>query len=235
MHITANLLMLSRVFSLAAIFLSSTALASVIAILPPAFPTGSALIDFAGLATGTEVNGLAVSGVSFAYTVAGTPVNGAVIIDDGPGVTNNINPPNIVSIGDDTGTLTITLPSPESLFGYGYAILSTGTVVNATTISLFSGLTPVGSLSYTGVPDPTFTGGFAGIQSTIPFNRVAVTFNSTAAPAFALDNLRFANIPIPEPSTAWLISGGAMLGALWGWRKSVAHRQNTTLPGPGEH
>jgi len=55
---------------------------------------------------------------------------------------------------------------------------------------LFNGTTNVGSLSYNGVPDPTFTGGFAGIQSTIPFNIVQITFNSAVAPAVALDNIR---------------------------------------------
>lgn len=108
----------------------------------------------------------------------------------------------------NTGVLTVLLPSPASLFGYGYAILSGAPVTNATTISLFSGATPVGSLSYNGVPDPTFSGGFAGIQSTIPFDRAALTFNSAAAPAFALDNIQAANVP--EPSTMLLMLCGGI-------------------------
>jgi hypothetical protein len=180
------------------------ALATVIGIGPGSFPSGSLLIDFTGLATGTEVNGLTVNGVQFRYSLG----NGAVIIDGGPGTTNNIAPPNIVSVGNDTGTLTMTLPALSTLFGYGYAILTMATVPNATTISLFSGITPVGSLSYLGLPDPGFTGGFAGIQSTIPFDEVAVTFNSAAAPAFALDNVRIATTAIPEPTTLLLMASG---------------------------
>ena len=107
------------------------ALATVIGIGPGSFPSGSLLIDFTGLATGTEVNGLTVNGVQFRYSLG----NGAVIIDGGPGTTNNIAPPNIVSIGNDTGTLTMALPALTTLFGYGYAILATATVPNATTIS----------------------------------------------------------------------------------------------------
>jgi len=122
-----------------------------------AFPP-STLITFTGLANGTEVNGLMVSGVSFAYTVGGSPLNGAVQIDNGPGITNNITPPNIVSVGNDTGTLTMLLPSPATLFGYGYAINAGVTVANATTISVFSGATLLGSLSYNGVPDRRFCG-----------------------------------------------------------------------------
>src|ERR1035437_1930842 len=57
--------------------------------------TGSSLITFTGLATGTEVNGLVVSGVLFTYTVGGSPLNGALQIDGGPGITNNVAPPNI--------------------------------------------------------------------------------------------------------------------------------------------
>src|SRR4051812_3679187 len=179
------------------------AFAAVIPVGPGAFPVGSTLITFDGLANGTEVNGLIVDGVSFTYTVEGILLNGAVTIDEGPGTTNNISPPNIVSVGNNTGTLTLVLPSSEKLFGYGFAISTSETISDATTISLFNGIAPVGSLSYTGSPDPDFTGGFAGIESTIPFNTVALTFNSVAASAFALDNIRFASVlvPVPEPAS----------------------------------
>src|SRR5258708_18701288 len=145
----------------------SNASASVVAVGLGAFGAGTTLIDFTGLADGTEVNGLTVNGVLFNYLVGGSPLNGAVVIDGGPGTTNNITPPNIVSLGDNTGILRVMLPNPATIFGYGYAILTTDTVLNATLISLFDGSTPVGVLSYTGAPDPTFTGGFAGIQSTL--------------------------------------------------------------------
>ena len=134
-----------------------------------------------------------------------------MVIDGGPGPTNNIAPPNIVSIGNDTGTLTLMLPSLVDTFGYGYAILNTVAVPNATAIALFNGATPVGTLSYNGVPDPTFTGGFAGIFSTLAFNRVQLTFNAAAAPAFAVDNIRTFNTPVaavPEPATLLLLSAG---------------------------
>jgi len=194
--------------------LSGTASASVIAIGPGAFPASMTVINFTGLANGTEVNGLVVGGITFSYSLG----NGIVQIDGGPGTTNNIAPPNIVSVGPDTGTLGMLLPGPESMFGYGYAILNTGSVVAATTINLFSGATPVGTLSYNGVPDPNFTGGFAGIQSTVLFDRVTFTFNSAAAPAFALDNIRMPNVP--EPSALLLTLAGGIY--LFGRRLSHA-------------
>ena len=105
-------------------------------------------------------------------------------------------------------------------FGYGFAILSMGIVPNATTISLFNGATPVGSLSYGGAPDPVFAGGFAGIQSTLLFNRAQLTFNSAVAPAFAVDNIRTVQ-SVPEPGTLLLLGVG--IGLLS--RRSDVRRQ----------
>jgi hypothetical protein len=191
----------------------SSAYSSVIAVGPGAFAAGSAVIDFTGLPNNTEVNGLIAGGVQFTYSVGGPPVNGAVVIDGGPGATNNIAAPNIVSVGDNTGILSLLLPAPATLFGYGYAILSINTVVDATTIDLFLGANNVGTLAYTGAPDPIFAGGFAGIQSTVPFDRVELTFNSTSAPAFAVDNITFSSVP--ETATMLLTAGAiALLGIL---------------------
>jgi hypothetical protein len=181
----------------------STAKASVVAVGPGAFGSGSTLITFDGLAENTEVNGLNFGGVVFGYSLG----NGHLVIDGGPGVTNNISPPNIVSVGNNTGILTLQLAGLANTFGYGYAVLNTIPVTNATTITLFNGLTNVGTLSYNGVPDPTFTGGFAGIFSTLPFDRVQLTFDSSTAPAFALDNIRIANT-VPEPATLLLLGTG---------------------------
>src|SRR5258707_327212 len=79
----------------------SNASASVVAVGLGAFGAATTLIDFTGLADGTEVNGLTVNGVLFSYVVGGSPLNGSVVIDGGPGTTNNITPPNIVSLGDN--------------------------------------------------------------------------------------------------------------------------------------
>src|SRR5215831_14305382 len=119
-------------------FSQSNVLASTISVGIGAFGSGSTLTTFTGLPSGLEVNGLTVGGINFSYSLG----NGQVIIDGGPGTTNNITPPNIVSVGNNTGTLTLTLPSLVDTFGYGYAILSGVAVVNATTIALFNGVTP---------------------------------------------------------------------------------------------
>ena len=169
---------------------------------------GSTLTTFAGLADGTEVNGLIVDGIRFSYSAG----NSQLIIDGGPGNTNNIALPNIVSIGSNSGVLTLLLPSFVDTFGYGYAILNNAAVANATTMSVFDGATLLGSRSYNGTPDPDFAGGFAGIQSTTAFNRVEITFNSVAAPAFALDNIRTLSTvsAVPEPATLALLATGVV-------------------------
>lgn len=193
---------------IAASIVGTSANASVIAV-TSGFFSGDPVTTFSGLADGTEVNGLTVNGIHFNYLIGGTPTNGQVVIDGGPGVTNNISPPNIVSVpsGNNAGTLMLTLPTSASALGYGFAVLSTGSLPAATTITLFNGTTNVGSLSYPGAHDPNFTGGFAGIESTLPFNIVDITFNSVNAPAFAADNFVFAGgTPVPEPETFALVA-----------------------------
>jgi hypothetical protein len=192
-----------------AALITSITQAAVIPVSQAAFTGGSTLVTFTDLPEDTEVNGLSVGGLEFSYSLG----NGSLIIDAGPGITANIVPPNIVSTGDSTGVLTITLSAPADLFGIGYAILNTIPVVNATTITVFSGATNLGSLSYNAVTDPSFTGGFAGLQSTIPFDRVQVTFDSAAAPAFALDNVRVATT-VPEASSLVLVASG-IAGLIW--------------------
>ena len=114
-------------------------------------------------------------------------------------------------------TVTLTFPSLLDAFGYGFLVGSTTAVANATTVTLFSGATSVGSLSYNGTPDPVLAGGFAGIQSTIPFDSAQITFSGHAG-LIGFDNLR--TIPVttaavPEPGTVLLVAAGVLMATRW--------------------
>ena len=180
---------------------------------------GIAPITFAGIPDNTIVNGLVVGGVTFNYLVGSVPSTGA-IIDGGPGTTNNIAPPDIVnSTGNAGAVLRLTFNAPRVQLGYGFALLTTGAVPAATTVSLFdaSGVL-VGSLSGSGAPDPFFSGGFLGLQSTIPFVRADLTF-STAGAAFVADNIRVGSA-IPEPASVVLIGMGVLSACIRRRRQS---------------
>ena len=186
--------------------------ASLAPIGPLDFASGATVLDFSGFADGTEANGLIVGGVLFQVTRNGSSTNGIVVVDGGPGTTGNISPPNLVSIADLDGVaLIVSLPNLASQFGYGYAIRAGISVPAATTIDLFAGPTPVGSISFTGIPDPIFTGGFAGVASDTPFDRAVLTF-SDVGDAFAVDNVTFsANKASDEGQTLILLSAGVSL------------------------
>jgi hypothetical protein len=66
---------------------------------PLDFAPGAPVIDFSGLADGTDANGLILDGVLFQVTKNDVSTNGivTVTIDEGPGKTGNITPPNLVT------------------------------------------------------------------------------------------------------------------------------------------
>ena len=139
---------------------------------------GATVLDFSALADNTEANGLIVDGVLFQATKNGSSTNGVVIVDGGPGRTGNITQPNLVSLSDlNAIALIVSLPNLAIQFGYGYALNAAVSIPVATTIELFAGSAPVGSISFTGIPDPIFTGGYAGVASDTPFDRAVLTFS----------------------------------------------------------
>ncbi|MFL6446193.1 MAG: PEP-CTERM sorting domain-containing protein [Bryobacteraceae bacterium] len=175
------------------ILLSTAAFASVMAVGPDAFPSGSPVLTFEDLAIGTEVNGLSYKGVLFTSECGGPGVPCPNIVDNLDG-TNSIN-----LVGEPISTLTLALPESVTLFGFRYGTFP----FPGPTISLFSGATPLGAVFYGALF------GFAGIESTIPFDTVALNFVGVNA---FVDDVRFATTAsVPEPSTILLVVVGLLL------------------------
>ena len=158
---------------------------------PLDFASGATVLDFSAHADNTEANGLIVDGILFQATKNGSSTNGVVIVDGGPGTTGNITPPNLVSLSDlNAIALIVSLPNLAIQFGYRYTLNAAVSIPVATTIELFASSAPVGSISFTGIPDPIFTGGYAGLASDAPFDRAVLTFSDVG------DALRSIMLPL---------------------------------------
>ena len=174
------------------------------------FSGGETVETYGLVQTFAPVDGVTFSGVLHNFSIGGISSNDAVI-DGGPGNSNNITVANIE--GDAAGILELVFSSDMTRVGYGYALSTTVPFAKATSVELFdSSNVSLGSLSFDAFPDPTFIGGFAGVESATPFARAEISFATTGR--FAFDNLRFESTnPIPEPSGLPLFSVGiAALG-----------------------
>ena len=145
---------------------------------------GTSLITFDGIPDGTPVNGMTVDGVLFNYLLNNVASN-ALVVDGGPGLTNNVSRPNLVTVGggNANGLLRLTSAEPEARLAYGFAVLGNLVIPDATTVTLFDGTNVmVGVLSAASSVDfdPIFNSGFMGLRSTIPFVRADITFSPIA-------------------------------------------------------
>ena len=174
---------------------------------------GTSLITFDGIPDGTPVNGMTVDGVLFNYLLNSVASN-ALVVDDGPALSNNVSRPNLVTVGvgNANGILRLTFAEPEERLAYGFAVLGNLVLPDATTVRLFDGTdVMVGVLSAASSVDfdPIFNSGFLGLRSTIPFVRADITFSPIAL-GFAFDNVRFAPAAatVPEPASVILLLAG---------------------------
>ena len=154
--------------------------------LVPGEPLFVQTFDFPNVAC----NGLTVAGVTYSFTINGAPgTDCRAGTTAGPGVTNNIQAPNIE--GNGAGVLRLEFTSPTRRFGFGVA-QSTAILPQTVTVDLFG---PGSSalrreLVLNATRDPTFVGGrfdYDGPAVT------EVTIRFSALTRFVVDNVTYSH------------------------------------------
>ena len=214
MRVRSALSVLSAPVCLALLVVTPSPAKAAVITLSAAEFAGTSLITFNGIAHNTPVNGMTIDSVLFSYLLNDVPSNELTVRIEPP-ITNNISPPHLSNRAGTNANalLRLTFAMPTERLGYGFAFNTGTTIPTGSTATLFDATDAmVGVLSANAIAEPTFSGGFLGLRSTIPFVRADITFAPVAS-AFVFDNLRFAPAaPIPEPASITLLLVG--LGGL---------------------
>lgn len=205
----ASILLLSAGFLFAASSAGRAALVTLpSASLSPPIVDPGIIVNFGEVTLSTPIQNQTIKGFTFSENIptASTSDQGPHQFVPGPLNLSGISLQSVLGADLTNYVLTVTMPIPVHSFGFGYAINNFVSLPNAVSITVFNGLTNLGSITYPGAPDPMFTGGFAGIGSTDYFTSAQIRFPTAAM--FAIDNLT-----VPEPSSLGLtLLGGAALG-----------------------
>lgn len=169
--------------------------------------------------TQRPVNGLSIAGVTFGFTINGNASDQAVYGGTLPTSTTNVIPPALV--GSTRGVLTLNFSQATDFLSFGIAFNSFNTLDPAVTVQLFDGsLSLIGSFTVRTLSTTSFTEG-AFNRSGVSIGRAVLTFNPNVS-TFALDNLSFNGMAIPEPAALILLGTGlAALAALTKKRKET--------------
>lgn len=142
----------------------------------------------------TPCEGLILDGVAYAFTVAGAPsLDCGAGTGIGPGITNDINAPNIE--GNSAGVLHLTFDHPTTEVDFGIAQDIFSPPNNSVTINLYRpgvGLLRQ-ELSLTTTNDPDFLGGHFTYRGPA-VKSVTIQFPGDFS-RFALDNLSYFRPP----------------------------------------
>jgi hypothetical protein len=160
------------------------------------------VVDAAVTLTFTElpnqpVDGLSYMGVTFGFTVGGSPSPDARYNATGPGSTTFVQDPSLE--GNAAGVLTLDFaPLPTDLLQFGVALSNLIPLTPGFTVELFDqslvsvGVIPVNTSPLSFWTEGQFTYGGP------PIRRAVVDFSDGGiTPRFALDNLSFNTIPAP--------------------------------------
>ncbi len=156
------------------------------------------------------VNGLTYKGVTFGFTVGGSPSTDALYSDVGPGLITFLQDTTLE--GNSAGILTLDFAQPTDMLQFGIALNSFDPALPGYSVQLFGdSLAWVASLSQNTYPLMIWSEDLFS-YSGAPITRAIIDFNEQAAGRFALDNLTFNPVgsinAIPAPGAILLSSIG---------------------------
>lgn len=157
-----------------------------------------------------SVDGLSYNGVTFGFSVAGSPSTDAHYNAIGPGILTYVQDSTLE--GNAQGILTLDFAHPTHMLEFGLALDTQRPVAGAYTVELFDHtLTSLGTL--TGNTDPLilWSEGMFSYSGTA-ISRAVIGFNDQYARRFAVDNLTTNTIPAPGA----ILLGGIGAGCV-GW------------------
>ena len=135
------------------------------------------------------VNGLHFGGVTFGFSLGGSPSTDAFYGGLGPGTITFVQDPSLA--GNAAGTLTLRFDQPTTVLDFGLALSTFGSLNPGARVELFNpgghsrGTIPLNTQSLVSFTEGHFSYRGGAIGSAV------ITFDSAAADRFALDNLTF--------------------------------------------
>ena len=142
-----------------------------------------------------SVDGLSYGGVTFGFTVGGSPSTDAYYGAGGPGALTYLQGGSLE--GNAQGILTLDFASPTNLLEFGIALTTTTPLTGAYTVELFDkSLGSVGIMSENTNPLVYWSEDKFSYSGT-PVSRAVIDFNEQHARRFAIDNLSTNTIPAP--------------------------------------
>jgi len=157
--------------------------------------------------TTQPVDGLSYMGVTFGFTVYGSPSTDAIYNGIGPGTLTYLQDPSLE--GPAVGILTLDFADPVDQLQFGVALNAYNDLTLGYAVRLYDpsyqliGTYFNGTSTLIGWPEGQFT--YSGAL----VSRAVIGFNDQAASRFAVDNLTFNSVnPIPAPGAVLLGSIG---------------------------
>lgn len=141
------------------------------------------------------VHGLSYSGVTFGFTVGGSPSTDAVYNGIGPGTLTYLQDPTLE--GTTAGILTLDFSTPTDTLEFGVALNSYYAATPAYVVKLYdSSYALIGTFTGDTSPLVLWSEGQFTYSGTM-VRRAVIGFNEQAASRFAFDNLTINTIPAP--------------------------------------